>query len=88
MTNNKKFAIMFAVIMVLTGIITSFVTVKIYYAVKKNPEDVMLVSLVGKDKADELEERTYKYRRTYMFTDGIEDYTTDWNFGTGLFGEE
>lgn len=82
MNKKVKKSLIYILILLLTCIISTVITLTYHSKTlgKNNNEDKMLISLVGEDKAIELENRSYKYSRTYILKDGT---TIEGSGGTG-----
>ena len=70
MKMSVKKTVVFIAVVIVTCVVSAVMTCIVSGMLAENKEDKMLISLVGEDRADRLESRSYTFSRTYILKDG------------------
>ena len=70
MKMSVKKTVVFIAVVIVTCVVSAVMTCLVSGMLAENKEDKMLISLVGEDRADKLESRSYTFSRTYILKDG------------------
>lgn len=70
MKKSIKMNVIFIAVVLITCAISAALTYFICNQLSENKEDKMLISLVGEERAGQLENSSYKFSRIYILKDG------------------
>lgn len=70
MKKSIKMNVIFIAVVLITCAISAVLTYFVCNQLSENKEDKMLISLVGEERAGQLENSRYKFSRIYILKDG------------------